>query len=534
MGLAASQARLLTITARKSDCEYESMRLSHQKIALSREMTEISNEYQNSLNKTNLYYDFYGTGDTSNPLTYSLLMTPSALNDYLPTLITNNQGRVVLDSGFAAAARAAGIPQEGLGSLPSDELRNKFVEGLFNNGIISNKTKEAIQGASYNQDAGLGSTDLKTVISEDYTLAELRELLKYSGDAFCLYTPQATNASDERVRTHLYINGSEQAGSSYTELSVYDLLSGSNDTYLRVNTNKRGMWPTSDGDEVALDDANMFLESLIEEFGDYFNGLLDTSDGITANAISYATRMTKETFIHDQTSEYATRVGTNGKDKDIAGQDDVMGWAIDNQHSTWFRESRANFSMNLSNLLEGYLTYFAEYMDGIANAGKDYDIDLPNYKDKSSLIGDDFVFRVVTGESISADDAKMALFYDTLFNQLCTKGWTENDEVNDKEYLQEMFKNGMMYISTCDDDGYYYQGNYSTNTYVKEISDESWTSAAEAKYQNEKSRLTAKEDELDLKMKNLDTEISALTTEYDSVKSVITKNIEKSFKRYNA
>ena len=37
-----------------------------------------------------------------------------------------------------------------------------------------------------------------------------------------------------------------------------------------------------------------------------------------------------------------------------------------------------------------------------------------------------------------------------------------------------------------------------------------------------------------MKMKNLDTEISALTTEYDTVKSVIDKNIEKTFKRYNA
>ena len=78
MGLAASQARLLTITSRKADCEYQSMRLSHQKIALSRELNEISNEYQNSLNKTLLYYDFYGKGDTSNPLNYNLLMTPSA------------------------------------------------------------------------------------------------------------------------------------------------------------------------------------------------------------------------------------------------------------------------------------------------------------------------------------------------------------------------------------------------------------------------------------------------------------------------
>ena len=54
MGLSASQARLLTITARKSDCEYESMRLSHQKIALSRDMNVASAEYQDSLEQTKL------------------------------------------------------------------------------------------------------------------------------------------------------------------------------------------------------------------------------------------------------------------------------------------------------------------------------------------------------------------------------------------------------------------------------------------------------------------------------------------------
>ena len=65
MGLAAGQARLLSITARKSDCEYQSMRLSHQKIALSRQLADLSNEYENSLNQTKLVYDYYGTGDST-------------------------------------------------------------------------------------------------------------------------------------------------------------------------------------------------------------------------------------------------------------------------------------------------------------------------------------------------------------------------------------------------------------------------------------------------------------------------------------
>lgn len=97
-----------------------------------------------------------------------------------------------------------------------------------------------------------------------------------------------------------------------------------------------------------------------------------------------------------------------------------------------------------------------------------------------------------------------------------------------------MLKNGAMYISTLSDDGFYYQGNYSTNTYIKEVTDEEAIAQAEQKYNREKNKINYKENILDLKMKNLDTEISALSTEYDTIKSVISKNIEKAFKRYNA
>ena len=140
MGLAASQARLLTITSRKSRAQFENMRLSHQKLALSRNLTDLSNEYQNSLNQTKLYYDFYGVNSTDTPLTYNMLMSASSINDYTPTLITNNQGQVVLSTPYAAAAKAAGIPMEGLGCQPSSILREAFILALAENSVITNGT----------------------------------------------------------------------------------------------------------------------------------------------------------------------------------------------------------------------------------------------------------------------------------------------------------------------------------------------------------------------------------------------------------
>lgn len=145
-----------------------------------------------------------------------------------------------------------------------------------------------------------------------------------------------------------------------------------------------------------------------------------------------------------------------------------------------------------------------------------------------------FEYTIKTGSEVSSDDLGQATFYDALFNQICSNGWTENNNIDDNEYLKEMLQSGMLYISKMKDDGYYYQANYATDSYIKEISDDTAIAQAEAKYTTEKAKLNAKEETLDLKMKNLDTEISSLSTEYDTVKNTISKNIEKSFKRYNA
>ena len=178
MGLAASQARLLTLTSRKSRAQFESMKFSHQKLTLSRNLTELSNAYQNSLDQTKLYYDFYGVNSTDTPLTYNMLMAPSSLNDYTPTLISNSQGQIVLSSPYAAAAKAAGIPQEGLGCTPSSIMRNAFIMSLAEQGVITQGTAEAICAIGYNQGAGLGNSNLVNTISTECSYEELLDMLE--------------------------------------------------------------------------------------------------------------------------------------------------------------------------------------------------------------------------------------------------------------------------------------------------------------------------------------------------------------------
>lgn len=112
MGLACSQARLLTLTRRKADCENGISIDSIEKMALTREMTQLSQEYYTKLQSKQISY--YANGQY-NKMTYSYLMgygsTYSAIldNDKYALksensmILTDYKGQVVLSDDYAKA-----------------------------------------------------------------------------------------------------------------------------------------------------------------------------------------------------------------------------------------------------------------------------------------------------------------------------------------------------------------------------------------------------------------------------------------------
>ena len=552
MGLAAGQARLLTITARKSDCEYQSMRLSHQKIALSRQLADLSNEYQNSLDQTKLIYDYYGTGDESTPLSYGLCMTPSALNEYMPILLTDQLGRVTLNSKYAAAARAAGIPQEGLGTLPSQKMRNAFISALAGEGMITNQLATTITSLQYNQGAGFGDGSYVQSTTVSGNIDDLAKYLKEHCTNYKKDLP-GTNGSVRVTKNQdtqiLVEGGSGTELSNENSLKVWDLLSGAPEDEINITI------LSEDGSKDITDEAN-YLKTYLTSFAHWLTEVFSTAlgdGGQATQALAEAETSlvsniinttcvdppnTAGNFYEDhkgtawRTSKFLTKVQNNNQD--------YMGMVGVSQHGAKCAVKKRNtvVSVNLNNIVKAYLTYFVDKMNGESKEGPDgnqmYEVKTGHISN-SRLVDDQYQFTIYTGAEIVGDDnLKYAQFYDTIFNQICASGWTENNNIEDNEYLQNMLQSGMLFISKVKDDGYYYQGNYATDSYIKEITDDSAIAEAEAKYNTEKAKLNSKEETLDLKMKNLDTEISSLTTEYDTVKNTISKNIEKSFKRYNA
>ena len=80
MGLAASQVRMLSLTSRKASIERDILQGSNRKIALSREMNNLANEYYDALSAEKLMY-LSDTGEYTR-LSYQYLMgKPGGVED---------------------------------------------------------------------------------------------------------------------------------------------------------------------------------------------------------------------------------------------------------------------------------------------------------------------------------------------------------------------------------------------------------------------------------------------------------------------
>ena len=166
MGLAASQARFLAITARKMNCEFQSMQIAQEKLSVTRDLQRASQDYQNSLNATKLVWDTQD--DDVYDLSYGIMMTPSALNEYDPYLITNTQGKILLsDQMFEAALNANIIDSNGdptgktfVGGedATSDGSRNAFLYQLGQKNQIEGSIADSIKklGESGYTRSGIG------------------------------------------------------------------------------------------------------------------------------------------------------------------------------------------------------------------------------------------------------------------------------------------------------------------------------------------------------------------------------------------
>ena len=107
MGLAASQARLLSITSRISDNELRAQLINNQKMRLATESSQVSENYISALNKSKLVFANYDKDDNAQnvPLTFNNL---TAFNQYNNQYgLTNAAGNILISEREAELYKAS-------------------------------------------------------------------------------------------------------------------------------------------------------------------------------------------------------------------------------------------------------------------------------------------------------------------------------------------------------------------------------------------------------------------------------------------
>jgi hypothetical protein len=554
MGLAAQQCRLLTITGRKSGCLSRLMELSHEKEIIARDKDIMFAEYENSLEQTKLVYDYYGTGDQSQQLNYGLVMNPSLINNYAPILLTDLKNRTILNSKYAAAARAAGIPQEGLGSLPSDIMRNTFLDGMYVNNIIDFEQLFQVKDIPYNQKAGFGVYELYSVTSEENSrevniagfMEEARQRCTAGVNAALLNNAIYTGDNQRagyligRGENAAYKNGTALTLSGGTNFTLWDLLADS-----RTFTLQGAKQTTGNQDDATASINNVLSKSFISWLSYQFKGLLNPNDTASSQALALAATQLKEKLC--ATVRYSSNTNDHFKPTvTFNGNQSMPSVASGTTAANYLGivKNGDKTELNLNNVAKAFLTLYAKNLNNEnndtlrVNYGKLDGNATSGTVTTSKFLTEypDYQLTVYDGMTVNKEieTTRTASGFDAIFNYICIYGWSENNEIDDGDYLQRVLENGMLYVTRQKPDGFYYQGEYANDRYIQVINNDDAIAKAKSSYNTEELKLNQKEQTLDLKMKNLDTEVSALNTEYDSVKSTIDKNAERCFKRYSA
>lgn len=556
MGLAASQARFLAITSRKLNCEFQSMQIAQEKLSITRDQQKAAEEYQNSLNATKLVWDT--VDDDVYGLSYDIMMKPSALNEYDPYLITDSQGKIVLSESMFQAAVKAGIIDEKTGdpkvsrsmgntdmsieANTKDGSRNAFLYqlGVYNQADASTINAIMALGKDGYTDSGVGGEIIDKTLANSFTT-----------NAFINYLKEATYTSDD---------GTHKKGDPLYAINLKDIFSTAglnlttttslkNDKDIAVTKNGQPITDPKELEEITLGDiidgnyaiaakvdagvmendvATAILDAMATALGKGSSGSVNglNVDDEANDALNNAWEFTKALLNSTQTSSSNGAIISSSVNNAISKSEEV---------NNIVQGTNGVTAVNVSNMLKSYLTYFA-----ISMVGYEYGVSVDaGSSANSSYITDDvsYNFVVKNDNAMTEQDALNADFYNMLYNQLCMNGACtdkmKRQQVTDPDYLNNALKNGQLFISSLNNDGYFYQGHYTLNGHVAEVTDDDAVAQAEAEYNVKKSQLNTKEQSLEVKMKNIDTELSALTTEYDTVKNLISKNVEKVFTMFS-
>ena len=660
MGMAASQARLLSITARLTDNELRSQTITNSKLRLAEKSSEASQEYMDALNSEKLTFRYYN--DNGESSSYNL--TPALLYSYEPL---KNQYSIQNASGqnLVSATDAANFEK----SANLSEFLSKY--GLVESTGLSENYKEQLEKynaykaefkawSAKNNDYIKYQADLETY-KKDMTEYETQKkiydakkakydkdlhtynTLKNQPDLSAMFTdvvgtsgaPKSCYANAlngnatcfMHVLAHLLDYNSEDGLSATdkqyetslgenigikTKSFAPNAITGSNIYHLGLSGNFKAIsaalpdiYCDGDDDLSTSDDKENILKQIrngkhepsstkkISDLPGYTappnsnpDTTLEPSEGSTTEATDSSTINSKEPSALDiLTSDY--------KEEEIKNEDGTTDYkytlktlkekAIDLLYIIQYKGELgvdgATMKKMLINFTDGDMKKLS--MDepeepiepvkpteptAVDDPGKEpTKVNEPtqnafeftiNDKDKGQwyvnlwymMNGSESANKI---KSSTNSDGETIYGIDDNAKKTSAQNYKviEDELLTSTDWLQFALKNGIVtlsqasYFNPAEDsaktseytaEGFYWsQKPYTNASDIISVQDDAAIARAEVKYKNATTEIENKDKKYDQDLKKLDTQHNALQTEYESLKNVIDKNVERSFKAFS-
>lgn len=557
MGMAAGQARLLSITARINHNELRAQQITNAKLRLSDSTQAASDEYIKALNDTELKFLSY---DKSGNSMYSAL-TGNSLSYYGEL---KNQYGLINAAGQIMVSELDGHNFETSDTL--EEFLDKYgLLGPESQGTIvqvKNPEYDKVMGEYYEE---YNNWKTKEPKKEDFTT--IKEEIDTDNELYQKFINASANCYNTamsggfgcylHVLSHMLDLTWNEAGTDY-DASAFPK------TY-----------QTTSGKEISVSSGQIS--------GSAINGAGKTPDMIPVSEAVCDTSNPETTYYAAGTMK--PDLAQDAEEKDILYSDfyyDINGQlqkktlkqkVIDMFYMVENRSSLGYTNEELYALLESFqqdmalaTTTTTEEFDeeGYQEA---YDKWLEEEPEKEEV--DMYIDKVVrqltdndkgqwyinlwhrmNGES----DFKSGYMNDE--NYSSDMGWVSDSKTNENyviledglmnspEWLEYALRNGVITIEQVQFSNPTEEGmgladvtwtsiEYTSVTDISEQSNEVARTKAEVKYNTALKEIEVKDKQYETDLKNLDTEHNALQTEYDSIKNTIDKNVERSFKAFS-
>lgn len=260
-------------------------------------------------------------------------------------------------------------------------------------------------------------------------------------------------------------------------------------------------------------------------------------------------------------------VDANGKvivpNDQTAYLDQLQQTAIDNYNKAvnnkCFTETITNTNGSKSERIFNGQNFTSSYLSGLNDYSKNpiidkdgNEIDVNDFKEKIKLLNapdfnefwkkNQYSFKndnlFAQERDYTEDNQSAKVTYDAeiaRINNLRSTQYKTDLNCLDADYLETKLRSGEWFLekhnpTVSDGKGDWISTSWQSESAINDAADKSDDAQAEAEYTQQSTFFQKQDKVLELRMKQLDTEHAAIQTEMDSVKKVIDKNIDSSFK----